>query len=764
MKMLYRLSIYLCFLVLSTPVFAQWELDFNPPAGGSDVISLDIYNGAFYVGGSGGFYYRPDPDGDWELRSTNKASDMVVLDENLSVIIISATTFRSTDGGYNFSVTWPTAYTYEEFYHVIEICDGKIIATGEETMVTSSAGQSWNYSGLSAQWLLDGEYVDYDNGILLFGLYNQLIYSTDCAATWSADLFSNLQAATAPGQTNIVAVHVANGKLFVEIGEPYEIYMSDDLGQTWQNANSGLPDIDQFYNHLWFVEAAGPYFFAGHEQEGIFISYDGGINWEDFNEGYPNTELHDAFEVYSGYLYICTNSGLFKRPVADLGLNTATGRIFHDINGNNILDPGEPGIPDNLLAYGDEAFAFSDQEGQFTVYAPFPVDLPIAPFPVNPYAVLSPTEIVIDNATAQPQFAVTFPSDAKDLRIDLTQVGATRPGFQTGAWINVKNQGAEIMDAVVTMTYDPELTFLAANPAPGTINGNILSWEMSQLNIEEKRSIELDFSLPASTALGTELIQVATVAPDLDDVTPDNNVSAINVTVVGSFDPNDKQVQYEVYTPDQLAAAEPLEYTVRFQNTGTFPATIVRIADALDPALDLTSLKVLGASHDYVLDFDADGVLQFIFNDINLPDSTSNEPESHGFVKFSVVPFSDTPIGTLIENEAAIYFDFNDPIITNTVETLVTIIDQTTGRAAEPAKLRVSPNPGNGNIQITLSEAPSWKDAQVQVRNTIGAIVWEGVFQSEIDLSGLKAGVYFLSVLPTGQDQAAGVARFFIMP
>ena len=48
-----------------------------------------------------------------------------------------------------------------------------------------------------------------------------------------------------------------------------------------------------------------------------------------------------------------------------------------------------------------------------------------------------------------------------------------------------------------------------------------------------------------------------------------------------------------------------------------------------------------------------------------LPDSNVNEPASHGFVKFTVSQQPGNPMGTVINNQAAIYFDFNDPIFTN---------------------------------------------------------------------------------------------------
>ena len=58
--------------------------------------------------------------------------------------------------------------------------------------------------------------------------------------------------------------------------------------------------------------------------------------------------------------------------------------------------------------------------------------------------------------------------------------------------------------------------------------------------------------------------------------------------------------------------------------------------------------------------------LEFYFQNIMLPDSVSNEPESHGLVSFTIRPEAGLPLLTELNNTAAIYFDNNPPIITNT--------------------------------------------------------------------------------------------------
>lgn len=146
--------------------------------------------------------------------------------------------------------------------------------------------------------------------------------------------------------------------------------------------------------------------------------------------------------------------------------------------------------------------------------------------------------------------------------------------------------------------------------------------------------------------------------------------------IVGSWDPNDKQC-----SPQGLDTARhlirnntPLEYLIRFQNTGTDTAFRVVIRDTLSPFLDVTTVQPGASSHEYVFEIIQDNILKFSFDPIMLPDSNVNEQASHGFVQFSVQQKSmpENKPETRIENTAAIYFDYNTPVFTNEVFHTVT--------------------------------------------------------------------------------------------
>ncbi len=144
--------------------------------------------------------------------------------------------------------------------------------------------------------------------------------------------------------------------------------------------------------------------------------------------------------------------------------------------------------------------------------------------------------------------------------------------------------------------------------------------------------------------------------------------------IVDSFDPNDKLVTPAGVTDQQyVPSGKPLTYTVRFQNTGTDVAYRVVVVDTLSEHLDVATLSVGAVSHPYKMTVTGKGrpVLTFTFDNIMLPDSNRNEPASHGYLKFSIRPLAAVAQGTRIENFADIFFDYNEPVRTNTVHNTV---------------------------------------------------------------------------------------------
>ncbi len=222
--------------------------------------------------------------------------------------------------------------------------------------------------------------------------------------------------------------------------------------------------------------------------------------------------------------------------------------------------------------------------------------------------------------------------------------------------------------------------------------------------------------------------------------------------LVGSYDPNAKQAAPAgVNDPHWIKPNTPVEYLVEFQNTGTDTAFTVVLRDTLSPWLDPASVRPGAASHPYSWDLSGAGILTFRFDPIALPDSNTNEPASHGFVQFLVRQYPDLPEGTLLENRAGIYFDFNEPVITNTVfHTVgrdflptVGVVDPT---AQFSPAFDLYPNPAVGSV-FAFFKNENRSGGAFTLFDALGRVKWTGKANgasTEIRRNNLPDGVYWL--------------------
>lgn len=227
---------------------------------------------------------------------------------------------------------------------------------------------------------------------------------------------------------------------------------------------------------------------------------------------------------------------------------------------------------------------------------------------------------------------------------------------------------------------------------------------------------------------------------------------------IGAYDPNDKQVFPTGYGAEHLVEANVnLDYLIRFQNTGTDTAFTVVILDTLSSLLDIAGVRSGPASHAYDFAVLDGNVLRFSFNNIMLPDSNVNEPASNGFVKFSVKQQPDLTDGVRIENSAAIYFDFNEPVITNT--TFLTIGDHFILVNVDPVpgaqSLRAYPNPARDAVFFDLPVS----GGDLILSDQFGRVVRVRPLTEtpcRLACDGLAPGLYYWRVTGNGAGNFSG--------
>lgn len=135
-----------------------------------------------------------------------------------------------------------------------------------------------------------------------------------------------------------------------------------------------------------------------------------------------------------------------------------------------------------------------------------------------------------------------------------------------------------------------------------------------------------------------------------------------------SYDPNNKKAMPIGWdaAAHYIFPNTDIEYQINFQNTGNDTAFYVNIIDTIDSNLDINTLQPGVSSHRYTYHRLDSNTVQFEFDNIRLVDSSTNELQSHGFIKFRIKQKKNLPNDTRIENNASIYFDFNADIQTNT--------------------------------------------------------------------------------------------------
>ena len=231
--------------------------------------------------------------------------------------------------------------------------------------------------------------------------------------------------------------------------------------------------------------------------------------------------------------------------------------------------------------------------------------------------------------------------------------------------------------------------------------------------------------------------------------------------ISSSFDPNDKQGFPLGYGNEHFIRPNTdIEYKIRFQNTGTDTAFTVVIRDTLKAELDIPSIHAGASSHPYSWRLYGENILEFTFNSIMLPDSNINEPASHGFIEFNIAQQPDLADGTVINNKAAIYFDYNDPIITN--ETFHTIgLDFVTVSLQNPitedSRIHVYPNPLQDFAIFEMKKEV--KNGWVEIYDLSGKLAWQQKIngkQFELKRNDLKSGIYFYKITDGGQAINSG--------
>ncbi|WP_178987366.1 T9SS type A sorting domain-containing protein [Winogradskyella schleiferi] len=495
-------------------------------------------------------------------------------------------------------------------------------------------------------------------------------------------------------------------------------------------------------------------------------SYDSKVAWYENLDGLGNFGIQQIISDSQGspeevHLFDINGDGDLDVLAVSGGDNrivwyTNNGLQSNEINGfvrldldNNGCELSDLSIPNLMVTTTDATNSYStftQNNGSYQLF-PFEGELTTAIVSSLPEYYSSNPNNYTHNFTdvgneIVADFCLLPTMEINDLSVSVYPLNDPRPGFDISFHLVYKNLGTTQISGDVVYEYDDSMIqFLSASQSAFSQTVNSVTFQFENLSPFEIRTIDLDFNIfpPPTVEIDDILNSTIAINPVSDDTAPEDNVFNLTQRVIGSFDPNDIAVLEgeEIILED---VDKYLHYLIRFQNTGTASAINVSVNNILDPKLDFTTMQLESLSHECRVIITNDNIVDFVFDDINLIDSTTDEPNSHGFITYKIKPKNDVVLGDVFNNSADIYFDFNEAITTNTVST--EIVNNLSIEEYVSTTIQLYPNPTNGILNIISNNEVS----DITIYNELGQIVFSQKNKNVLDISKLATGIYYLRI------------------
>lgn len=444
---------------------------------------------------------------------------------------------------------------------------------------------------------------------------------------------------------------------------------------------------------------------------------------------------------------------------------------FLDSNNNGIQDGAEQNINVGDFSYqmnNGTVYNVNSSSGTFYLYETNPTNNYTIGYNLNSafssnYSVTpsSYSNITVSNGSGVTtyNFAVTALPFSDISAFIYPAISLPRPGFVYANLIYISNNGnLPIASGTLTFTHDPVVSISSISVTGTTPITNGFTYDFTNLLPNQTIAMYVYMTVPTipTISLGQIITNSVSVTVPSNDFYPVNNSFVISQPIVGSYDPNDKQeshggrIEFDSFTADDY-----LTYTIRFENTGTAEAINVRVEDVLDNQLDENSIRMVAASHDYVLERVGNN-LTWKFDGINLPPSVPDTQIGHGFITFQIKPKAGYAVGDVIPNTAEIYFDFNPAIITNTCTT--EFVETLGNDNFVFSNLNYFPNPVKNSLTISNESLID----SVEITSILGQQMLSQKItglQTEINMSGFSRGIYFVKITSEGQEKTVKILK-----
>lgn len=569
---------------------------------------------------------------------------------------------------------------------------------------------------------------------------------------WRNGLFEPL-----PYPKAYIAAVTEHQNQLVVIPSSYLVYVSSiTIRQGTQWVDFSLPDNDSFYatNYMGaFSQNNNLYLFFQSPGNGVIIYVFDGTKIEKYNqfklaETYINIEFRadkEAVYLAGNFNWIQQDSYLdsFRRivKIEFKPQSLLTGICYLDANGDKQRQAGE------LVLGGVRVFdetqkrmTLTDGKGHFTMSYPLSSDWLIS---ANNKQGITSTQTYSTVNSADSVYYVEIPMQSNgsdDIGVYVyCQTGQkAKQGFNTSYVIELSNQ-SPVSQTVQLKFYNDRR--VSSKQFDGFVPDLIQSdYWIKTIEVKANASMHYRFNCVYSVD-SFVLDEKVTVKAEINtsDNNDKNNKDEINQIVVAAFDPNIK-----VADPSAIISNnEVIKYIIHFENLGNSEAVNVTVVDTIGSLIDIYSIVWGGTSHDNKLKFRVENnCLIWSFEGINLPARKQDSIKCHGYVTLRINLEKDAKAGDTIFNKAAIFFDYQKPVITNKAQ-VVFDRNRQLSHLSDTKGILMYPNPGNGIIFYeNNSGINSWRLIDSQGKSILNIYLDEVGFVDFGD--DLAPGVYFL--------------------
>jgi uncharacterized repeat protein (TIGR01451 family) len=427
--------------------------------------------------------------------------------------------------------------------------------------------------------------------------------------------------------------------------------------------------------------------------------------------------------------------------------NTITGKISLDLD-NNGCDANDVLVKNLKIKLNDgttTGYSITNDTANYTFYTQTG-NFTLTPIFENPYYTVSPATVSFadaNNNTKTQNFCIKPIANKNDLEVKIIPFDRARPGFNSKYELIYKNKGTTTLSGNVNFVFNKNYSvFQSSSVVPNSNSNGTILYSFSNLKPFEEKiiTIELKHNTPTAPTFplnGGEILNFSSIInPTTNDETLNDNTFALKQDVVNAYDPNDKTcLQGNSITPEMIG--EFVDYQIRFENNGSAEATFIVVKDIIDTNLfDVETLSPTSSSHPYHLTIKNGNVVEFYFEDINLPfaPKEAKDPKAQGFISFKIKTKSTLKLGDVLKNKADIYFDYNKPILTNEEQTKIENLSSEEIINNSKFKINFTPNPAKDFIKFD-NEVKS-----VQVFDLNGKLVQSSI----VNGTEMNVSKYFL--------------------